>query len=189
MTTTRDPSARKRILETAQKLFYRNGFRAVGIDTIVAEAGVAKMSLYRHFPSKDDLIVTYLEESNAQYWEWLNREVANVEDPEQKLIGMFEAIETLATSPECFGCTFQATAAEFPDPGHPGHQVAVTHKNQVRNRFATLARESGLPTPDELADRLLLLMDGAWVAARMYGPDNPARGLAAAAKTLIDAHR
>ncbi len=189
MTTTQDLPARQRILETAQRLFYRDGFRAVGIDTIVAEAGVAKMSLYRHFPSKDDLIVAYLEESNRQYWEWLDGAVADIDDPVDKLVGMFEAIEKLATSPECFGCTFQGTAAEFPDREHPGHQVALAHKQTVRNRFAQLADAASLRNPEELADQLLLVMDGAWVAARMYGPDNPAHGLPATARTLIDAHR
>jgi AcrR family transcriptional regulator len=189
MTTTEDLPVRQRILDTAQRLFYRNGFRAVGIDTIVAEAGVAKMSLYRHFPSKDDLIVAHLEESNRQYWEWLDGAVAHLDDPEEKLIGMFEAIEQLATSPDCLGCTFQGTASEFPDRDHPGHQVAQTHKKKVRDRFARLAGEAGLRDPKELANQLLLLMDGAWVAARMFGPHNPAAGLAATAGTLVDSHR
>jgi AcrR family transcriptional regulator len=189
MIETLELSARDRILETAIRLFYRDGFRAVGIDTIIAEAGVAKMSLYRHFPSKDDLIVAYLEESNRRYWEWLDAEIAGIEEPSARLIGMFETIEKLATSPECLGCTFQGTAAEFPDRDHPGHQVALTHKNTVRERFIALAREAGLKEPEALGDQLLLLMDGAWVAARMFGPDNPARGLAAAASTLIDTHR
>jgi AcrR family transcriptional regulator len=186
---TQDLSARERILETAQRLFYRDGFRAVGVDTIIAEAGVAKMSLYRHFPSKDDLIVAYLDESNRQYWQWLEGEVADIDDPLDKLIGMFEAIEKLATSPECLGCTFQGTAAEFPDRDHPGHQLAIEHKNAVRARFSRLAGEAGLRDPDTLGDRLLILMDGAWVAARMYGPENPAKGLVATATTLIEAHR
>lgn len=189
MTTTQDLPVRQRILETAQRLFYRDGFRAVGIDTIIAEAGVAKMSLYRHFPSKDDLIVAYLEESNRQYWEWLDGAVADIDDPVDRLVGMFEAIEKLATSPECFGCTFQGTAAEFPDREHPGHKVALAHKRKVRNRFAQLAAAATLRNPEELADQLLLLMDGAWVAARMFGPDNPAHGLSTTARTLIDAHR
>jgi AcrR family transcriptional regulator len=189
MTTVQDLPVRQRILETAQRLFHRDGFRATGIDTIIAEAGVAKMSLYRHFPSKDDLIVAYLEESNRQYWEWLDGAVAHLDDPAEKLVGMFEAIEKLATSPECLGCTFQGTAAEFPDRDHPGHQVALAHKRKVQDRFAQLAGEAGLRDPGKLADQLLLLTDGAWVAARMYGPDNPAAGLAATARSLIDAHR
>jgi AcrR family transcriptional regulator len=189
MAASRESSVRERILETAQRLFYRDGFRAVGIDTIIAEAGVAKMSLYRHFPSKDDLIVAYLEESNRQYWEWLDGAVVDIDDPMEKLVGMFAAIEKLATSPECLGCTFQGTAAEFPDRDHPGHHVAVAHKDTVRHRFTALAREAGLADPEHLGNQLLLLMDGAWVAARMYGPDNPGQGLANAARALIEAHR
>jgi AcrR family transcriptional regulator len=189
MNQTQELSARDRILETAIRLFYRDGFRAVGIDTIIAEAGVAKMSLYRHFPSKDDLIVAYLEESNRRYWEWLDAEIAGIQDPSERLVGMLKAIEKLATSPECLGCTFQGTAAEFPDRDHPGHQVALSHKNTVRERLIAVASEAGLKDPDALGDQLLLLTDGAWVAARMFGPDNPARGLAAAAEALIDAHR
>lgn len=189
MSYTQDLPARERILETAQRLFYKDGFRAVGIDTIIAEAGVAKMSLYRHFPSKDDLIVAYLEDSNRRYWDWLEGAVSDIDGPEKQLVGMFEAIEKLATSPECLGCTFQGAAAEFPDRSHPGHEVAQIHKEKVRDRFADLARRAALRDPEQLGDQLLLLMDGAWVAARMYGPDNPVGGLAATAKTLIEAHR
>lgn len=189
MSDTRQQPVRERILETAQRLFYRDGFRAVGIDTIIAEAGIAKMSLYRHFPSKDDLIVAYLEESNRQFWAWLDAATADAHDPVDRLVAMFKAIETLSTSPECFGCTFQGTAAEFPDRDHPGHQVALAHKQAVRDRFAELAGQAGLHDPDDLGSQLLLLMDGAWVAARMFGPRNPAAGLTAAARALIDAHR
>ena len=188
MADSRQLPVRERILETAQRLFYRDGFRAVGIDTIIAEAGIAKMSLYRHFPSNDELIVAYLEESNRQFWEWLEGATAGAEDPADRLIAMFEAIEKLSTSAGCLGCTFQSTAAEFPDRDHPGHQVALAHKQAVRDRFAELAGQAGLRDPDELGDQLLLLMDGAWVAARMFGPHNPSTGLAAAARALIETH-
>jgi AcrR family transcriptional regulator len=182
------PAARERILEAATRLFLRDGFRAVGVDTIIAEAGVAKMTLYAHFPSKDDLIVAYLERANQQFWEWLDAAVAGVDDPGAKLVAIFGAVGKLANSPQCLGCTFQGTAAEFPDPEHPGHRVALAHKRAVRERLRTLAQEAGLRDPEELADQLLLLMDGAWVAARMFGPDNPAVQVAAAANALIQAH-
>jgi AcrR family transcriptional regulator len=182
------PAARERILEAATRLFLRDGFRAVGVDTIIAEAGVAKMTLYAHFPSKDDLIVAYLERANEQFWEWLDGASAGVDDPRARLVAMFEAIGKLANSPRCLGCTFQGTAAEFPDPEHPGHRVALAHKHAVLARFETLAREAGLRAPEELAEQLLLLMDGAWVAARMFGPDNPSVRAAAAASALIAAH-
>jgi AcrR family transcriptional regulator len=189
VTAERGQPARQRILEAAGRLFYRDGYRAVGVDTIVAEAGVAKMSLYRHFPSKDDLIVAYLEDADRRFWDWLDGAVAHLDDPEARLVAMFDAIERLATGPDCLGCTFQGSAAEFPDRDHAGHAAAVAHKRAVRDRFADLARAARLRDPGGLADQLLLLTDGAWVAARMFGPDNPATGLTRAATTLIDAHR
>jgi AcrR family transcriptional regulator len=186
-TTQPRPAARERVLEAATRLFLRDGFRAVGVDTIVAEAGVAKMTLYAHFPSKDDLIVAYLERANRQFWAWLDGASAAVDDPRGKLLAMFDAVGKLANSPQCLGCTFQGTAAEFPDPQHPGHRVALAHKQAVRARLGALAEQARLREPDDLADQLLLLMDGAWVAARMFGPDNPSGQAATAARTLIEA--
>lgn len=181
--------ARRRILETAQRLFSRSGFRAVGVDTIVAEAGVAKMSLYRHFPSKDDLIVAYLEDSRRHFWEWLDNATADTEDAAEQLVAIFAATEQLVARPDCLGCTFQSTAAEFPDPDHPAHRVAVAHKLAIRARFAVLALQADLRDPEELAYQLQFLMEGALVAARMFGSDNTGTGLTRAAATLIDAHR
>jgi AcrR family transcriptional regulator len=182
------PAARERILEAASRLFVRDGFRAVGVDTVIAEAGVAKMTLYAHFPSKDDLIAAYLERANERFWRWLDAAVAGVDDPRARLVSMFDAVGKLANDPQCLGCTFQGTAAEFPDPEHPGHRVALAHKQAVLARLGTLAREADLRDPEALADQLLLLMDGAWVAARMFGPGNPSAQVAAAATALIQAH-
>ena len=181
-------SARDRILDTASQLFYRDGYHAVGIDTIVERSGVAKMTLYRHFPSKDDLIAAYLERANAEFWDWLEGEIAAVQEPEAKLAAAFKATARLATSPQCLGCTFQAAASEFPELEHPGHGVALAHKRRVLERLAGLASDAGLADPDGLAAKLLLLMDGAWVAARMFGPDNHANTVAEAAQALIETH-
>jgi AcrR family transcriptional regulator len=181
-------SARDRILETASQLFYRDGYHAVGVDTIVERSGVAKMTLYRHFPSKDDLIAAYLERANAEFWDWLEGEIAAVQEPRAKLAAAFEATAKLATSPQCLGCTFQAAASEFPGLEHPGHEVALAHKRRLLERLAELARDADLADPDGLAAQLLLLMDGAWVAARMFGPDNHATTVAKAARALIEVH-
>ncbi len=181
-------SARDRILDTASTLFYRDGYHAVGIDTIIALSGVAKMTLYRHFGSKDELIEAYLERCNTEYWVWLNAEIEGISDPKERLGAAFDAVARLATSPRCLGCTFQAAASEFPDLGHPGHRVALAHKLRVLEWLDGLARESQLRDPDRLAAQLLVLMDGAWVAARMFGPGNHASVVGEAAHALIEAH-
>jgi len=180
-------SARQQILDMAGALFFRDGFRAVGVDTIVAESGVAKMTLYRHFASKDDLIVAYLEDSNARFWAWFEAATVDAHTPADKLLAYFRALETLVTTPVCHGCPFLNAVVDFPDLGHPGRRVAVAHKQAVRERFRTLAADAGAADPDRLADHLLLLMDGAFMAVRTFGVDNPAAHVAEAARTLLRA--
>lgn len=182
------PGPRERILDVATELFYRDGYRAVGIDTVIERSAVAKATLYRHFPSKDDLIVAYLERSNERFWDWFDRTVATADAPREKLLALFVATGALAGSPSCLGCAFQATAAEFPDAGHPGHALSRAHKEEVLSRLTELAGEAGARRAEELAAELLLLMDGAFAAARMFGPQSPASAVGAAAATLVDAH-
>jgi len=184
----RGGGARERILEAAACLFYQDGIHAVGVDTIIEHSGVAKMTLYRHFPSKDDLIAAYLERSNREFWEWLEREMAGVADPREKLLRAFRSLGRQATSPACLGCSFQGAVAEFPDPAHPAHKVALAHKRQVLERFTALGREAGLRAPEALAGELLLLMDGAFVSARVFGPRSPAARVADAARAIVEAH-
>jgi AcrR family transcriptional regulator len=181
--------ARQQILDTASALFFREGFRAVGIDTIVATSGVAKMTLYRHFPSKDDLIVAYLKDVNEKFWVWFDEATAPYAgQPRKELLGFFQALEKLVTTPQCYGCPFLNAVVDFPDTDHPGNQVAVEHKQLVRARFRDLAAQAGVTAPDQLADHLVLLMDGAFMAVRMFGVNNPASHVSAAANALIEAH-
>jgi AcrR family transcriptional regulator len=180
--------ARERILETAERLFYRDGYRAVGVDTIIAESGVAKMTLYRHFRSKDELIAAYLERANHQLLEWIEGLIAPHADPRAALIAVFKGVAKLASSPECLGCAFVGAAAEFPEPEHPGHRVALEHKRAVAARLHELAEAAGARAPDGLAEELLLVMDGAWSASRVFGPGNHGQRAAEAARTLIGAH-
>ncbi len=181
-------SSRQQILETAAALFFRDGFRAVGIDTIVAESGIGKMTLYRYFPSKDELIVAYLNDTNDKFWVWFN-EAADPfpNQPARQILAVFQAQETLVKSPKCYGCPFLNAVVDFPDPSHPGHQVAVQHKRSVQARFEELAKQAAASDPKRLAEQLLMLMDGAFMAVRMFGPDNPAAHVAEAAATLIKA--
>jgi AcrR family transcriptional regulator len=179
--------SRQHILDTAASLFYRDGYRAVGVDTIVAQSGVAKMTLYRHFPSKDDLIVAYLDASNERFWVWFEDVTKEIDDPRAKLIAFFRAQETLVNAPLCYGCPFLNAVVDFPDVDHPGHAVAVKHKQAVRARLHTLAQQAGARDPQVLADQLFLLMDGAFMSARMFGGDNPALHVGEAAQILIEA--
>ncbi len=180
-------TSRQQLLDTAAELFYREGFRATGVDTLAAVSGVGKMTLYRHFAAKEDLIVACLQQSNVRFWEWFDIAIAGVESPRDKIIAFFRALEDLAVKPSCCGCPFLNVAVDFPDPAHPGHRVALEHKQAVRARFCELAASAGLAEPGLLADQLLLLMDGAFMAVRMFGTRNPAAQVSRAAETLIAA--
>jgi AcrR family transcriptional regulator len=182
-------SPKQKLFQTAARLFYRHGYRAVGVDSIASEAGIGKMTLYRHYPSKDELIVAFLRQSDRDFWGYFEQSTRKAAGARAKLLAFFRSLQGYVTSPTCYGCPFLNAASEYPQADHPGHQVALEHKRAVRARFRKLAEDAGARRPQALADGLLLLMDGAYLAARMYGasPDNPGAGVAEAAKRLIDA--
>ncbi|MCL4253565.1 MAG: TetR/AcrR family transcriptional regulator [Anaerolineae bacterium] len=178
-------SAREKILEVAGGLFFQYGYRAIGIDMIIAESQIAKATLYRHFKSKDELIVAYLEEMNRQFWAWFDGATAPHDDPKDQLIAVFDALQKLVSTPTCYGCPFLIAASEFPDPTHPSHEVARQNKELVRARLSALCHAMGAKNPDALASQLYLMMDGAFMAVRMYGVDNPANRVGEFARQMV----
>jgi AcrR family transcriptional regulator len=180
---------KEKLFETAARLFYQHGYRAIGVDTIAAEAGIGKMTLYRHYPSKDDLIVAFLRESNEDFWDYFEQSTKDAPTAREKLLAFFAALQNYVITPACYGCPFINVASEYPAAEYAGHQVALAHKQSVRARFNQLAKEAGARQPEVLANALFLLMDGAYMAARMYGasPSNPAADVAEAARQVIDA--
>jgi AcrR family transcriptional regulator len=175
-----------KVFQTAARLFYQHGYRAIGVDTIAAESGVGKMTLYRHYPSKDDLIVAYLKDHDDYFWNRFEQITKDAPTAREKLFVFFDALQDYVKTPACHGCPFINVATEYPEVDHPGHRIAIEHKQAVRKRFRTLSQEAGARNPDMLADQLFLLMDGAYMSARMFGTNNPGSHVATAAKTLID---
>jgi AcrR family transcriptional regulator len=184
-----ETSPKAKLFETAARLFYRHGYRAVGVDTIAAKSGIGKMTLYRHYPSKDDLIVAYLQDSDEVFWSNFKQITQDASTPREKLLAFFKALQDYVITPECHGCPFLNVATEYPETDYAGHQIALSHKRTVRARFYQLAQQANARQPEVLADALLLLMDGAYMAARMFSrsPKNPAANLAEMARQVIDA--
>lgn len=182
----KEVAPKAKVFQTASRLFFQNGYRAIGVDTLAAESGIGKMTLYRHYPSKDELILAYLKDSDELFWNNFEQITKDVSTPREKLLAFFQSLQDYVTTPACHGCPFLNVATEYPEADYPGHQVALENKQTVRARFRQLAKEAGANKPDVLADQLFLLMDGAYMAARMFGPKNPAAHLAEAAQTLID---
>lgn len=182
----KEVAPKDKVFQTASHLFFKHGYRAIGVDTLAAESGIGKMTLYRHYPSKDDLIVAYLRDSDEVFWNNFEQITKDASAPREKLLAFFQALQDYVRNPACYGCPFLNVATEYPETDYPGHQVALEHKQSVHARFHQLAKEAGAKKPDVLADQLFLLMDGAYMASRMFGTKNPAAHLANAAQTLID---
>jgi AcrR family transcriptional regulator len=180
-------SARERILATATDLFSREGYRAVGTDTIIERSGVAKMTLYRHFAGKNDLICAYIEQTIESFWVTVEQIVSKHPDaPREQLVEMFEVLAAEVAAPTFWSCSCLHAAIEFPESDHPAHHLAQQHKQDVRERFREIAQQAGARQPEVLADQLLMLMDGLLMQGRMQGPIDLSLPVVQAAKALID---
>lgn len=182
----KDIAPKDKVFQTASRMFYQYGYRAIGVDTLAAESGIGKMTLYRHYPTKDDLIVAYLKDSDDLFWSKFEELTKDAPTAREKLLAFFKGLQDYVQSPACYGCPFLNVATEYPESNYAGHQVALEHKQAVRVKFRQLAKGTGAKKPDVLADQLFLLMDGAYMASRMFGAKNPAAHLAEAARILID---
>lgn len=183
-------STKDHILDVASGLFYNTGIRAVGVDTIVAQSGVAKTTLYDHFASKDALISAYLTKHDQEFWEAFQATLdKHPNQPRQQLMELFESFEAMIASPHSLGCPFLSAATEFPELDQPGHQIALAHKQKIRDQLQRLAKAAGAKDPAQLADQLLLLLDGAFASKRVFRTDeSPMRQLKATANMLLDMH-
>lgn len=180
-------SVRDRILNTARELFYRHGVQAVGVDTVVAQSGVAKTSLYRWFPSKDALIVAVLEKEAEERWAgWDYTAAKSGTEPRDRLRAQLAGIVRYVTGPKYRGCPFMNVTAEFANPEHPARAVAREMMEELRRRVRSLVDPLGVRNAEELTEQLVMLIDGAFSSAQVFGKDGPHRLLVAAADALVD---
>jgi len=184
--STARPSARERLLASANELFYNEGVHTVGIDRIIEHAGVAKASLYNTFGSKDELIRAYLETRQANVVHRIMRAVERYDTPRERLLAVFEGQGELFAQPGYRGCAFARASAES-HPGDLAEQAAERYRSWVRALLTDLAAQAGVGEPETLARHLHLLYEGAAQSARM-DHDPGAAGLArTAAAVLLDA--
>jgi AcrR family transcriptional regulator len=184
------PRVRDRIFETACDLFYKHGIRDVGVDLIATEAGTNKMSFYRSFASKDELVAEYLEQKGREFWVWWDDIVAAHEgDARAQIEALFDAYVTTTCFEDSRGCAFANASVEIADEHHPGRHVAVKQKAEMRRRFRDLATQAGAAKANELGDGLMLLMEGGYLTRRTFDHGNgPLQTAALAARVLIDAY-
>jgi AcrR family transcriptional regulator len=182
------PDARERILGAAYELFSRHGIRAVGIDAIIERSGVARMTLYRHFPSKDALVLAFLER-REQRWtnDWLQAEVEQrAEDPRERLLAIFDVFDVWFQRDDFEGCSFINVLLETGDPLHAHHRASTEYLARIRAYVKRLAAEAGVADPEGFARQWHILMKGSIVAAG-EGDRQAARRAQEVASLLLEA--
>lgn len=181
---------REHVLTVADELFYRDGIRATGIDTVAARAGVAPPTLYRLFATKDDLVAAYVERCSSAYKDRLTAvSQPSAGTARQRLLAVFTVFADDAVSDPCRGCPFLLVLAEFPDPASPAHVQAVAHKTWVRELLRGLVRDLAddyqLDDPASLAEQLAVVAEGIYGSAQTLGGTGPARHGRDCADSLI----
>lgn len=185
-------SGRERLIATAVDLFYRNGFSAVGIDLIIETAGVTKTTFYKHFESKDELMVAAVQrrdEWEAQAWQRAVKKIAG-DDPTGQLLAMFDVMDLWFNDPDFHGCMFTNTAMEFPNPNDPVHQAAIAYKRRSRDHFRNLALAAGAApaSAETFADCFSALIEGALILRQTQGRNDAARVVRPAVEQLINTY-
>ncbi len=176
---------RERIVACAQDLFHRHGIRGVGVETIADAAGTNKMTLYRHFGSKDDLICECLSRKGRKSDQiWADLEAASPGDPVGQLYGYIGRVAKLISEDER-GCDLANAAVELTEAGHPGLKVIGEFKKRQRDRLASLCEAAGASQPGLLADTIVLLIEGARVSRRSVGTGGPSANLLQTSEAVI----
>ncbi len=154
-------SAKQRILDTADRLFYEEGIRAVGVDRLISESSVTKATFYKHYGAKDTLILEYVKRRHRLVEEYFNGQSAPSATPRDVIRGLILSISTEIHRPGFRGCPFINAAAEFSDPQHPVRQLVASHRDWYTERLTDLLRDAGHPLAGDAADEILLARDGA----------------------------
>jgi AcrR family transcriptional regulator len=159
-------NTRDRIVETASRLFYTQGYNSTGINQVIKEAEIAKASLYQYFPSKEDLLIEYLSVTSLSTMHALRKEAARFQDPKEKVLALFDFLLKFSKQTGYQGCNFLNIASEIPRGNSKVKALVQNQKNQTRNLFAEILKPIG---KDSLADEMYLLFDGALVTSKVYG--------------------
>lgn len=180
------PNKRDELVRKALKVFYANGFHATGMDKLVAETGISKTSMYKHFRTKEDIILAVLRLRDENFRNWLYRRVeALAETPKGQLLAVFDALGEWFALPEFRGCMFIKASAEFQEPNHPIHVQSAEHKRLLTEHFTLVAKAAGLSDPTDLTRQLMILKEGSIIMAVMGHSENPAMDAKTAAQALI----
>jgi len=181
-------SKRDELVQRALKTFYQGGFHAIGMDKLAKETGVSKTAIYKHFRTKEDLILATLRLRDEQFRNWLMRRVgALASEPRAQLIAVFDALGEWFEEADFRSCMFVKASSEYQDRSHPIHATSAEHKRLLLIYFTELARNAGAKDPEPLARELLVVKEGAIVLAHLFDPGEVANDARRAALRIIEA--
>ena len=179
-------SKREQLVETASRLFAEHGFHATGIDTVLAESGIAKKTLYNHFRTKNELILAVLRKHDSAFRNYFMRQVESLADtPKDRLIAIFDVAENWFSQKNFYGCLFINAIGEFSETSSPVREICREYKKLMRDYIRELAQQAGANKPAELAEELAILLEGAIVTAQVSQNTNAAEVAKRVAKTLV----
>jgi AcrR family transcriptional regulator len=169
-------------------LIYVHGFQALGIDRIIGDAGVTKTTFYKHFESKDDLLIAAIKQRDEWEMNAFNTalQVLAGDNPREQLLAIFDVFDLWFNSPAFKGCQFINAAAEFPNPVDPVHAVAAEHKRRNRERFRDMAIAAGATDPEAFADQYTALVEGTLIMRQIYARNDAARVVRPSVEALVD---
>lgn len=181
---------REKILNVATLLFDARGINSSGVDAIIAESGIAKATLYKYFPSKNQLIIAYLREKSDRFYAWLNQKLqSNKNSSKEILYELCDLVEQWITTPEFHGLPFHIASVEFPDPAHPIHTYSVELSNELQHYLSKIAALAGVKDSDTLGQQLAIIFEGAALIERLSPGSGAAKRAKHAALTLIQTAR
>jgi AcrR family transcriptional regulator len=179
------PNKRDELVQKALEIFYREGFHATGMDLLSAETGISKTTMFKHFGSKEELILAVLRLRDQNFRTWMFRRMEKAGAPRAQLLAMYDALAEWFAEPTFRSCLFIKAASEYPDPAHPIHAQAAEHKRLLFLQLEKIAGRAGAKDPAALARALLLLKEGAIVTAHLGHEADPAGDAKAAAHVLL----
>jgi AcrR family transcriptional regulator len=175
-----------RILNAAARLFYRRGIRAVSVDEVAAAASVTKVTVYKHYRAKDELVASCLHALDQRFFDWFVHEVeARTDDPHGRLLAVFDVLDLWFRRRDFRGCAFINTTVELADPRHPAQDAVMAHKTRCRRYFRALGEAAGADDPDLISDQWMLLTEGATITALVEGDLAAAHKARAGAQAIL----
>ena len=175
-----------RILNAAARLFYRRGIRAVSVDEVAAEASVTKVTVYKHYRAKDQLLAACLHALDERFFTWFMHEVeASTDDPQHRLLAVFDVLDQWFRRRDFRGCAFINATVEMASPDHPAGEAVMAHKTRCRQYFRALAEAAGMEDPDAISDQWMLLTEGATITALVEGDRSAAYKARAGAEAIL----